>query len=156
MVTKVHSLYHRSEKIVTFQNTALLYWDHGKLCQVFPLHTSLKLSSTPTHKYFPYITPPSRHLVIPFTRIWVVKNTAWLWGWGGWANDPKYFFYLKIHFIHNTTARAAWKFGRKAWVLKKRDEQRLEAAQMKFLRDLYGITKLDKEKNQCVRGKTGV
>ena len=47
------------------------------------------------------------------------------------------------------------KFGREAWVLKKREEQRLEAAQMKFLRHLLGITKLDKEKNQCIRGKTG-
>jgi hypothetical protein len=26
---------------------------------------------------------------------------------------------------------------------------------MKFLRHLLGITKLDKENNQCVRGKTG-
>ena len=32
---------------------------------------------------------------------------------------------------------------------------RLEAAQMKFLRHLLGITKLDKEKNQCIRQKTG-
>jgi len=39
--------------------------------------------------------------------------------------------------------------------LKKREEQRLEAAQMKFLRHLLGITKLDKEKNQCIRGKNG-
>jgi hypothetical protein len=31
--------------------------------------------------------------------------------------------------------------------------QRLEAAQMKFLRHLLGITKLDKEKNQRIRGK---
>ena len=37
----------------------------------------------------------------------------------------------------------------------KREEQRLEAAQMKFLRHLLGITKLDKEKNRCIRGKTG-
>jgi len=29
----------------------------------------------------------------------------------------------------------------------------LEAAQMKFLRHLLGITKLDKEKNQCIRQK---
>jgi len=36
--------------------------------------------------------------------------------------------------------------GSKAWVLKKREEQRLDAAQMKFLRHLLGITKLDKEK----------
>jgi len=39
------------------------------------------------------------------------------------------------------------KFGNEAWVLKKREEQRLEAAQMTFLRNLLGITKLDKEKN---------
>jgi hypothetical protein len=39
--------------------------------------------------------------------------------------------------------------------MKKRDEQRLEAAQMKFLRHLLGITKLDKEKNQRVGKKTG-
>jgi len=47
------------------------------------------------------------------------------------------------------------KFGSKAWVLKKREEPRLEAAQMKFLRHLLGITKLDKEKNQRIREKTG-
>jgi len=47
------------------------------------------------------------------------------------------------------------KFGSEAWVLKKREEQRLEAAQMKFLRHLLRITKLDKEKNQRIRGKTG-
>jgi hypothetical protein len=36
-----------------------------------------------------------------------------------------------------------------------REEQHLEAAQMKFLRHLLGIAKLDKEKNQCIREKTG-
>jgi len=45
------------------------------------------------------------------------------------------------------------KFGSEAWLLRKREEQRLEAAQMKFLRHLLGIAKLDKEKNQCIRGK---
>jgi len=39
------------------------------------------------------------------------------------------------------------KFESEDWVLKKREEQRLEAAQMKFLRHLLGITKWDKEKN---------
>ena len=57
--------------------------------------------------------------------------------------------------IHNITTKAALKFGSEVWVLKKREEQRLEAAQMEFLRHLLGITKLDKEKNQCIRGKTG-
>jgi hypothetical protein len=47
------------------------------------------------------------------------------------------------------------KFGSEAWVLKKREEQRLEAVQMKFLRLLLGITKQDKEKNQYIREKNG-
>jgi len=36
--------------------------------------------------------------------------------------------------IHNIIAKAALKFGSEAWVLKKREEQRLEAALIKFLR----------------------
>jgi hypothetical protein len=58
--------------------------------------------------------------------------------------------------IHNITAKAALKFGSEAWVLKKRDAHRLEAAQMKFLTHLLGITKLDRERNQSVREKLGV
>ena len=57
--------------------------------------------------------------------------------------------------IYNITAKAALKFGSEAWVMKKREGQRLEAAQMKFLIHLLGITKLDKENNQCIRLKTG-
>jgi hypothetical protein len=53
--------------------------------------------------------------------------------------------------IHNITAKAALKFGSEAWVLMKRDEQRLEAEQMKFLRYLLRITKLDRERNQSMR-----
>ena len=41
--------------------------------------------------------------------------------------------------IYNITAKAALKFESEAWVLKKREGQRLEAAQMKFLRHLLGI-----------------
>jgi len=52
--------------------------------------------------------------------------------------------------IHNIAAKAALKVGSEAWVLKKREEQRLEATQMKFLRVLLGITKWDKDKNQCI------
>ena len=55
--------------------------------------------------------------------------------------------------IYNITAKAALKFGSEAWVLKKREKQRLEAEQIKFLRHLLGITKLDKKKNQCIRKK---
>ena len=38
--------------------------------------------------------------------------------------------------IRNITAKAALKFGSEVWVLKKREEKRLDAAQMKFLRHL--------------------
>jgi hypothetical protein len=55
--------------------------------------------------------------------------------------------------IHNITAKAALKFGSEAWVLNKREEQRLEAAQMKFLRHLLGITKIKKRINVLVKGK---
>lgn len=41
-------------------------------------------------------------------------------------------------------------------MLKKRDKQRVEVTQMKFLGHLLGITKLDWEKNQSVREKLGV
>ena len=57
--------------------------------------------------------------------------------------------------IHDITAKVALIFESESWVLNKREEQRLETAQMKFLRHLLGITKLDKENNQCNRGKTG-
>jgi len=50
---------------------------------------------------------------------------------------------------------ALHKFGSEAWVLKKTEEQCLEAGQMKFLRHLLGITKVDKEKKQCIRERTG-
>jgi len=54
---------------------------------------------------------------------------------------------------NSITAKAAFKFGSETWVLKKRKKQRIEAAQMKFLSHLLGITKLDKEKYQCIRQK---
>ena len=56
--------------------------------------------------------------------------------------------------IHNIIGKQHWNLEVKLgyW---RREEQRLEAAQMKFLRHLLGITKLDKEKNQCIRQKTG-
>jgi len=57
--------------------------------------------------------------------------------------------------IHNITAKAALNLGSEAWVLKKREEQRLKEARMKFFRHLLGITKLDKEKNQCIKQKMG-
>jgi hypothetical protein len=42
------------------------------------------------------------------------------------------------------------KFDSEAWMLKERDKQRLEAAEIKFLRHLLEIIQLDRERNQSV------
>ena len=55
--------------------------------------------------------------------------------------------------IHNITAKSALKFGSEGWVVKKREEQRLEAAQMKFLKHLLGITKLYIKKSNVFEKK---
>jgi len=55
--------------------------------------------------------------------------------------------------IHNITVKAALKFGSEAWVLKKKEEQSLEAAQMKFLRHLPGTKKNWIKKRINVLGK---
>jgi hypothetical protein len=62
---------------------------------------------------------------------------------------------IDVSIAYRITAKAALKFGNEAWVLKKRKEQRLEAAQIEFLRHLLGITKLRKEQNQCIREING-
>ena len=63
--------------------------------------------------------------------------------------------YIYIYITANITAKAAFKFGSEVWVLNKRDKQRLEAAEMKFLRHLLGITKLDRENIQVLEKKLG-
>jgi hypothetical protein len=52
--------------------------------------------------------------------------------------------------------KTVFKFGSETWVVKKMDEQRLEAAQTKFLRHLLGITKLDRKRHRSVMEKLGV
>jgi hypothetical protein len=58
--------------------------------------------------------------------------------------------------LHGVTDKAARKFNSEVWVLKTGDEQKLEATQMKFLRQLLGITKSDRERKKSVRKKSGV
>jgi len=69
------------------------------------------------------------------------------------------FWVTSVHFnIRNTLLKSGtFLLGHPVYmfVLKKSEEQRLEAAQIKFLRHLLGITKLDKEKSQCIREKRG-
>jgi hypothetical protein len=53
--------------------------------------------------------------------------------------------------IYNVTAKAASKCGSEAWVLNKRDKQRLESKQMRFIRPLLRYMKLDRQRNIDIR-----
>jgi len=55
--------------------------------------------------------------------------------------------------IHSTTVKAALKFGIEAWVLKKKDDKKMEPSRMKLRRHLRGITELGRERNQSFRDK---
>jgi hypothetical protein len=49
--------------------------------------------------------------------------------------------------IHNIAAKAALKFGSEALDTEEKRAITFRSTQMKFLRHLHGITKLDKEKH---------
>jgi len=55
------------------------------------------------------------------------------------------FIKFRNEYNHKNTAKEALKFGIEVLVLKKREEQTLEAVQMECLRNLHGITELDKK-----------
>jgi hypothetical protein len=58
--------------------------------------------------------------------------------------------------LHNITTKSALRYGSENWILKQRNKQRLEAAQMKFLRSLLGLTRLDKKRNTEIREQLNV
>jgi hypothetical protein len=58
--------------------------------------------------------------------------------------------------MHNIRAKTALRYGSETLVLNKRDKQRLEAAQMRFLRPLLGYTKLDRQRNLDIRERLRV
>ena len=85
-------------------------------------------------------------LNIKFTLMYI---TSYLHSSSIFLRDVEFpFMSLYLNHLSEVTGKS------KVFILYK-ISQRLEAAQMKFLRHLLGITKLDKEKNQCIRQKTG-
>jgi hypothetical protein len=49
--------------------------------------------------------------------------------------------------LHNITSKASLCYGSENWIINKRDAQKLEAAQIRFLRQLLGLTRLDDQRN---------
>ena len=58
--------------------------------------------------------------------------------------------------IYNITSKAALKCGSEVWVVNKQEYQKLEIEQIKFLRALLGLTRLDHQRNTIIREKLKV
>ena len=62
---------------------------------------------------------------------------------------------LSVDYI-STTSSAALKYGSENWILKQRSRQRLEAAQMTFLRAIFRLTAIHKIRNTEIRARINV
>lgn len=80
-------------------------------------------------------------------------NTAWLkWrSLSGVLCDHKMPVRVKGK-IYKTVVRPALTYGAECWTIKKAHEQRLHTNEMKMLRWAGGVTRLDKIKNEYIRG----
>ena len=58
--------------------------------------------------------------------------------------------------VYRTVVRPTLMYGAETWVLKKAQERKLEVAEMRMLRWMCGVTKLDKIINERIRGTTKV
>ncbi|XP_013775770.1 uncharacterized protein LOC106460599 [Limulus polyphemus] len=85
-------------------------------------------------------------------------------GWRNWKNwknalevlcDNKISARVKGK-VYKTVVRPAMMYGAEAWPIKKAQEKKLEIAEMKMLRWMCGVTRLDRTRNERIRGTTKV
>ena len=55
--------------------------------------------------------------------------------------------------VYRTVVRPALMYGAETWALKKVQENKLDVAEMRMLRWMFGVTKLDNIRNERIRGK---
>ena len=58
--------------------------------------------------------------------------------------------------VYKTIVRPAMVYGAETWAVKKAHEKKMEVAEMKMLRWTCGVTRLDKIRNEKIRGSTKV
>ena len=58
--------------------------------------------------------------------------------------------------VYKMTVRPAMVYGAETWAVKKAHEKKMEVAEMKMLRWMGVVTRLDKIRNQKIRGSTKV
>ena len=58
--------------------------------------------------------------------------------------------------VYRTVARTALMYGAETWALKNAHGKKVEVAEMRMLRWMCGVTKLDKIRNERIKGTTKV
>ena len=58
--------------------------------------------------------------------------------------------------IHKTVVRPAMMYGAETWAVKKAQEKKLNVAEMRMLIWMSGVTRLDRIRNEIIRGTTEV
>ncbi|KAJ8724185.1 hypothetical protein PYW07_008165 [Mythimna separata] len=82
-------------------------------------------------------------------------------GWMKWRPvkgttcDPRMLLKLKGK-IYKYVIRPVILYGSECWAVKKMDEKRLHVAEMRMLRWMCGVTRMDKVRNECIRGSLKV
>ncbi len=58
--------------------------------------------------------------------------------------------------VYKTVVRPAMMYGDETWAVKTAQEKKLDVAEMRMLRWMSGVTKLDRIRNERIRGTTKV
>ena len=78
-------------------------------------------------------------------------------GWKNWKRVSGVLCDRKIKGkVYRTVVRPARVYGAEIWALKKAQEKKLEVAEMRMLRCMCRVTKLDNIRNERIRGTTKV
>ena len=56
--------------------------------------------------------------------------------------------------VHKTVVRPAMMYGAETWAVKKAHEKKLDVAEIRMLRWMSGVTKMDRIRNERIRGTT--
>ena len=64
--------------------------------------------------------------------------------------------YVRDGKVYKMVVRPAMMYGAETWAVKKAQEKKLDVAEMRMLRWMSGVTKLDKIRNERIRGTTKV
>ena len=82
-------------------------------------------------------------------------------GWKNWKRISGILCDRRISFrvkgkVFKTVVRLAMVYGAETWAMKKEQEKKLDVAEMRILRWMSGVTKLDRIRNERIRGTTKV